>query len=69
MRRCRSMAAACAFDGRCVVAGGFDNDHATTPAVESHEPLSDKWCVFVSVVAYTFTFFLVDIYYATTPRC
>ena len=24
------MAAACAFDGRCVVAGGFDNDHETS---------------------------------------
>ena len=43
LRRFRSMAAACAFDGRCVVAGGFDNDHATTPAVERHNPQLDKW--------------------------
>ena len=43
MTSMRSMGAACAFDGRCLVAGGFDNDHVTTSSVECHDPHRDVW--------------------------
>ncbi len=43
MSHARSMPAACTLDGRCVVAGGFDNEHETSCAVEAHSVHSDEW--------------------------
>ena len=43
MSRMRSMGAACSYEGRCIVAGGFDNDHETTCSVEAYNSRSDTW--------------------------
>ena len=43
MSQMRSMAASCAFEGRCIIAGGFDNDHETTCRVEAYNARSGAW--------------------------
>ena len=43
MTHARSAHASAVYQGRCIVAGGWDNDYNTIDSVEWHHPHLDRW--------------------------
>jgi hypothetical protein len=43
MTHARAAHASAVYQGRCIVAGGWDNDYNTMDSVEWHHPYLDQW--------------------------